>query len=180
VAQLFSKYGIPCVDADQISRDLRSPGGKGHEAILKKFGTADRAQLRELIFKNAQARKDLEAILHPLIREECDHRFELLTQRPALYEASLLIETGRYRDFTGLIVVEAPRENRIERVIARDSVSREEAEKTLSSQLTDEERRKFATHLIENSGSVDELEKKVALLAQKLITSSLPSSGSHA
>ncbi len=164
----FSEAGIPVIDADLVARELTDHGGRAHDAVLKRFGTTDRAKLRELVFADAKARADLEAILHPLIREESARRISE-TQAPlVIYEATLLVETGRFKDFDGLIVVEAPREERIQRLMARDHSTREIAEKILASQASDESRRAVATFVITNTGTLDELKAQVQALASRL------------
>lgn len=161
MAGLLSQAGLTVIDADQISRDLSRPGGLAHEAIVKRFGTADRAPLRELVFSDPKSRADLEAILHPLIRDESLRRIASCAGKPVVYEAALLVETGRYRDFRGLIVVDAPPERRRQLLIQRDGLSPEMADKILASQIDDEKRRKVATHIITNEGTLDDLRKKV-------------------
>lgn len=156
------------IDADQIARELASPGGAAYDLILKRFGTIDRTELRKIIFSNSQAKADLEQILHPLIRKESLQRMNALKAPVALYEAALLVETGRYGDFQGLIVVRAPHEQRIKRLVARDHCTPEFAEKILQSQLSDEKRVTAATYVLDNSGTLNDLEFLVRELAQKL------------
>lgn len=169
---LREKAGIPVLDADQLSRDLSKPEGHAAPAILEAFGTLDRAQLRKKIFKDPAARAALEAILHPLIREESRREIADLARAGAtlaFYEASLLVETGRYRDFDGLLVIEAPREVRIARLIERDACSRELAESILNSQASDEQRRSAATWVIENAGSTEELSARLDELLPQIL-----------
>lgn len=165
VARIFEQIGIPVVDADQLSRDLSSEGGAAHRQIVDEFGTADRKKLREMVFSNPEKRKKLESILHPLIQEETQEAFEriLKDQKPPfiVYEAALLVETGRYQHFNGLIVVEAPHQLRLDRLQQRDGISLELAEKMIQSQLSDSERRKVATHTLQNDGSREALKKKI-------------------
>lgn len=167
-ARLFEKAGIPVIDADRISRELSQPGGAAHDKIVARFGTADRAKLREIVFSDPAARTDLEAILHPLIQAESLKRVDSLPPGPVLYEATLLVETERYKSLAGLIVIEAPREARIARLTARDGTTREMALKILDAQLPDEKRRQAATFVIENNGSIDELKSKVRELASRI------------
>jgi dephospho-CoA kinase len=168
VARIFSELGIPVVDADQVARQLAAKGGAAHLPILDRFGTTDRSSLREIVFSDPQARKDLEAILHPLIKAESERQLQKLGPGVVLYEAALLVETGRYKDFRGLIVVDAPREQRKQRLIERDHCSPELAEKILLAQSSDENRRAAATFVLENSGTEQELRAKIELLAQEL------------
>ena len=167
VAGFFSKAGIPVIDADQITHDLSAYGGKAHEAILKRFKTADRRKLREIVFADAVARKDLEAILHPLIHAESQKRIERFKKPRVIYEAALLVETGRNKDLAELIVVTASAEVRLERLMARGGFDRAGAARMISAQTSDEIRLKVATHVIENSGSLSELEEKVRVLISK-------------
>lgn len=171
-AKFFEELGVPVIDADLIARQLSGPGGKAESLIVKRFGAIPRAKLREIIFSDQKARKDLETILHPLIRLESQARIKRLISRPRssvapmviLYEAALLVETGHFRDFPGLIVVEAPYEERLRRMMARDGHPRELCEQILASQASDAERRKGATHIIDNSGSLDKLKEQVRVL----------------
>lgn len=170
--KFFEELGVLIIDADLIARELSGPGGKAESLIVKRFGAIPRTKLREIIFSDQKARKDLEAILHPLIRFESQAKIKSLISRPRsslgpmviLYEAALLIETGHFRDFSGLIVLEAPYEERLRRMMARDGHPRELCEQILASQVSDAERRQAATHIIDNSGSLDKLKEHVRAL----------------
>ncbi len=174
VAKLFATHGVPCLDADDIARKLREPGKAGHAAILKQFGTVDRSALRELISKDPSAKQTLESILHPLIKTESDLALKKLKQEnPSapfiLYEAALLIEAGRIPDFDGLIMVTAPEHLRIKRIMARDQSSLDQATRLVSTQLSDEERAKFAQYIIQNDGTAHELAVKVQKVLDQII-----------
>ncbi len=170
VARILADAGIVVVDADQISRSLSSEGGAAFSPIRARFGTTDRARLREVIFNDPRARKDLEAILHPMIETESLARIRAAValkapgRAHAVYEATLLIETGRYKKLAGLIVVVSDREKRRQRLLQRDHLPPELADKILDAQLEDSERRRFATHVIENNGSLAELRHQVSTL----------------
>ncbi len=172
-AQYFRELGVPIIDADQIARDLRAPGGEAEAHILARFKTIDPAELRKIISSDPSAKKDLEAILHPLILKESLKRFAALhqsmTQGYALYEAALLVESGRAKDFEGVILVQAPRDLQIARVMKRDQVDEKNARQFLDANSTDELKQKFATHTIVNSGSLENLRDKVRLLHSELI-----------
>src|SRR5699024_7823399 len=120
-----------------------SPGGAAHPRIVKRFGTDDRNRLRELVFSDSVARRDLEAILHPLIQQESLRRMEALAaahppgapKLRILYEAALLVETGRHRNFTGLIVIDSSPALRRQRLIERDGASPELADRIIASQV---------------------------------------------
>jgi dephospho-CoA kinase len=166
VAQLFVEQGVPFLDADQVARQLREPGQPAFLAIQNRFGTTQRQKLRELLSRDPQAKRDLEAILHPLIQTESEKALALLADHHpdaefVLYEASLLIEAGRAEDFDGLIVVTAPLEERINRIMGRDQCTRDAALAMIQAQLSDEERLKSATYSISNHGSLLDLQKAV-------------------
>lgn len=175
-AQTLENQGLLVIDADQISRDLSKAGGKAYPQIVKMFGSINRPQLRELIFNQPQAKKELEEILHPLIREESIRRIQEYaknligtTQKlRVIYEAALLVETKAYTEFTGLILIDTPLEIRKKRIMARDGISSELTEKIFAAQATEEERRKAATFIIDNSGTPEELEAAVIRLAETL------------
>lgn len=156
------------IDADQIARELSQPGGLAYDSILKRFGTANRPKLRQIIFSDPKAKADLETLLHPLIRAESSRRIEALQTPIVLYEAALLVETGAYRNLRGLIVITAPREKRLERLITRDHCSRELAQQILNSQIDDQTRIEAAQFILENSGSLEDLEHQVEQLIEKL------------
>lgn len=176
VAKLFEKEGIPVIDADRVARELSAPGGAAHAAILQRFGTDDRTKLREKVFAEPEARRDLEAILHPLIQAESLRRFRTLADAfpgdpsrfVALYEAALLVETGSYRNFEGLIVVTAPLAERKRRLMERDGLSEGLADKILAAQASDTDRKRAATVVIENDGSREELVRKVRHVARRI------------
>jgi dephospho-CoA kinase len=167
VAKFLAEQGIPVIDADQVSRELSSPGGMAHAAILARFGTDDRALIREKVFKDLEARRDLEAILHPMIRQESMRRIQQFTG-PVIYEATLLVETGRYKDFAGLLVVEAPLEARKTRLVLRDALPERLADQIIAAQLSDAERRKVATVVIQNDGDLEKLRAQVGKVASYL------------
>ncbi|MBU6375971.1 MAG: dephospho-CoA kinase [Bdellovibrionales bacterium] len=168
---LREKCHLPVLDADQIARDLSSKEGKAAPQIQKAFGTLDRAKLRKRIFSDPQARAELEAILHPLIREESLKEISDLARAGApfvIYEAALLIETGRYRDFDALLVVQSDLEKRISRLLERDGISREQALAIIQAQCSDQTRKRAATWAIENSGSVADLEQATLELMPRI------------
>lgn len=168
VAKIFSALGAEVIDADQISRELSAPSGKAHAAILTRFGTSDRAVLRQIVFNDPRARADLEAILHPLIQAESAFRISESKAEVVIYEAALLIEANRAQNFDGLIVVLASPETRMNRLTARDSVSELLALKMIGAQITEAEREAAATHVIRNEGSLADLETQVRDFLKKL------------
>lgn len=178
VARLLHEHGIPSLDADGLARELSAPGGAAHAALLKRFGNAERPFLRKKAFSDPEARRDLEAILHPLIRAESLKRLELLargaplsvrSQRPVvLYEAALLRETGRFKELDGLILVTAPVEARAQRVAARDGRTVQEIQAIQAAQAPDDEAPEGALVIV-NDGDLATLRSRVAQVAGLLV-----------
>jgi dephospho-CoA kinase len=177
VAQLFAARGVPVVDADALAREVVVPGAPANADIAAAWpeaiaadGTIDRKRLGDIVFKDATARARLEAILHPRIAAAAAARLAALAaegHRLALYEATLLVESGRWREFDGLIVVTASNETQIARAMARDQLSRSQAEARLRAQLPTGDKVRVATHVIDNDGSRAATEAQVdALLAR--------------
>jgi len=163
VARLIAERGIPIVDADQLAREAVEPGQPALAEIARLWpevsragdGRLDRKRLGAIVFADPDARRRLEAILHPRISELCAARAAALAaagHKLAFYEASLLVETGRHRDFDGLVVVTASPETQVERAMARDHLTREQARARIDAQLPMADKVAVATHVIDNSG----------------------------
>ena len=177
VAQMIRAEGIPVLDADVIARAIVAPGQPAHAEIRAAWpdvvdagGGIDRKKLGARIFADAEARSRLDTITHPRIQEQAAieaRRLEANGHHLAFYEAALLVESGRHRDFDGLVVVTANEEQQLARVQRRDGVTREDAQARLGAQLALEHKRKAATHVIDNSGDLDNTRRQVeALLAE--------------
>ena len=162
VAHWFRSRGVTVIDADQVARKLRAPGGDAHDEILHTFGTANSRELRALVFgdlpEQKAARAKLEAILHPKIQQEAERWAAASGATWILYEASLLVETGRDRSLEALIVVTTTRALQIQRLIQRENLTIGQAEATVASQTSDAARCARATWIIDNSGTLAELE----------------------
>jgi dephospho-CoA kinase len=173
--KLFAKSGAIVLDADEIARHVRRPGSPGHAAILSRFKTADRLELRRILSTSPEAKRDLEGILHPLIKDESDLQIkEAILQNPhapcLIYEATLLIEAGRADDFEAVIVVTAPLEDRVKRVAARDQISEKDALLIIEAQSTDAYRIARAQFVIPNLGTLDALEAEVRKVLDQIIS----------
>jgi len=174
VAGFLRELGIEVIDADAIARELRGPGGAAEAAVLAAFGTLDPKILRAKIALHPDEKRRLESILHPLIAAESQRRFTVIAHRPspggfvgspyAVYEAALLVEAGRAKDFAGLILIESAAEFQLSRLIARDGMEPEIARQFLGAQASSSVKRAAATHHIRNDGSLGELRAKVLLL----------------
>lgn len=158
--------GLPVVDADVLAREVVAPGTPGLAAVRSRFGervllpdgSLDRARLAEVVFTDAAARADLEAIVHPAVRDAIEQFFAGLPEGTSLGIADipLLYETGREHEFDAVVVAACPREMQIARVMARDIASREQAERRLAAQLPIEEKARRADYVIDTSGEYAE------------------------
>jgi dephospho-CoA kinase len=175
VAQYFSELGARVVDADQLSRIAIERGSEGFDEVITRFGESilrngdiDRKALGEIIFKDKSAKADLEAIIHPRVRELF---FEVVSDLAAdeilIYEIPLLVETGAASNFDQIITVEADLEIRKSRLLKRGMFI-SEIESRLAAQASPSEREAVATHIIENSGDEDQLLRKVENLWEEL------------
>lgn len=176
VAALFEAQGAAIIDTDAIAHALTAPGGHAIEAIRKHFGpevltpegALDRVAMRKRAFADPAARKRLEAILHPAIREECDMRLRRLAGTDFSYAVlvvPLLVESGGYRDRVERVcVVDCPEETQIARVMARSGLSRPEVQAILAAQAGRAERLSIADDVIDNSGDRAALAPQVAAL----------------
>jgi dephospho-CoA kinase len=132
--------------------------------VLKPDGTLDRPALRRLIAVDASARKDLEAITHPAIRADARRRLGALGAEGApvaVVEAALMVETGSYKDYDGLLVVTCSPETQLARLVARDRQPEAEARALVAAQLPLAEKERVATWLIRNDGTPDDLNAAV-------------------
>jgi dephospho-CoA kinase len=173
VARLAAARGVPVLDADQLAREVVAPGQPAHAEIAAAWpsaigadGAVDRRRLAAIVFADPAARARLEAITHPRIQELARARAaELARQghRLVLYEASLLVETGRQGEFDGLVVVTASAETQLRRAVAR-GLSPDEARARIAAQLPLGDKVRVATHVIENDGDLEATEAQVAKL----------------
>ena len=169
VSATFSQLGVPVIDADEVSREVVAPGSPGLQAVVRRFGdgvispsgTLDRSALRAMIFQDPQARRDLEAILHPLIRA----RMELLanaTVGPYVVMAiPLLVEGGPSDRVDRVLVVDTDESAQVQRVLARDHVDEAQARAILAAQASRAQRLSVADDVLENRGSVADLRQAV-------------------
>lgn len=182
VAEIIRGYGIAVIDADQLARDAVAPESATLARIVAAFGarvlrtdgSLDRTALADRIFANPGARRTLEAILHPAIKELAEKRLAALRCEavPAVfYMAPLLIEAGATDRVDEIWVVFVNRETQLERLQQRDALSREDAEKRLAAQMPMDEKATYGKIVIDNCGSMDELRQKVSavLTAEGLV-----------
>ena len=179
VAQFLEALGAYVIDADQVSRDVVKLGTDGYEKLITRFGeeilnsdgTIDRAKLGKKVFSDQDARHQLEAILHPLIAMESAERIAQARTtgvKVIVYEATLLIESGRADSFRPLIVVWSSSDQQRARLKRRNGLSNEAIKQRLDSQLPIERKKSFGDILVENNGSLDLLREKTETLWQKM------------
>jgi len=178
VGRLFAARGVPVIDADELLREVQAPGRAGHAAIAAAWpevvaadGSIDRKRPGKIVFADPAARRKLEAITHPRIQELSRARADALAaagHQLAIYEASLLIESGRDKEMDALIVVTAPEATRVARVVARNGVGEEDVRARMRAQLPEEEKVRRATHVIDNGGDLTATEAQVDRVLAKL------------
>ena len=171
VAELLAARGAVIVDADQVARAVVEPGQPALQKLVERFGEGildpdgrlERGALAKLVFGDDEARRDLEAITHPAINDEFSRRVvEAPSDAIVVLDVPLLAESeqARKRPYQTVIVVEAPRNVRLERLEAR-GVDRADAEARMAAQAGDEERRKIATHVVDNARDRADLERQI-------------------
>lgn len=178
VGRLIAGLGVPVLDADQLANEVREPGRPAHADIgaawpevIGADGKVDRKRLADIVFANPAARHRLESIMHPRIQALADERFAELVAKGhplAFYEATLLVESGRYKDFDGLVVVTASPETQVERVLARGGLTEEEAQARIDAQLPMLSKVRVADHLIDNDGDLEDTKAQVERLIGSL------------
>lgn len=172
VASRLAAAGVPVVDADRLAREVVAPGTAGLDAVVARFGpeilTADgrldRARLADMVFRDDTARRDLEAIIHPAVRRGVTQFFESLPNDTsvAVAEIPLLFETGREQSFDRVLVVACAPALQLERVMARDGVSRDAAARRVGAQLPIDEKVRRADDIIRTDGTLAETDAQVA------------------
>ncbi|MDO9371429.1 MAG: dephospho-CoA kinase [Gammaproteobacteria bacterium] len=176
VAHWFSALGVPVIDADDIAHELVVPGAPALARIAQLFGgevleaggALDRAALRRIVFADAARRKQLEAILHPLIRAEMEARVERLAAAYCVLCIPLLLETGQAREVERVLVVDAPHALQYQRLMAR-GLGVAEIAAILRVQAGWRERLAAAHDVIENDRDLDHVEKRVRALHESYL-----------
>ncbi len=167
----FEELGVPTSDADVIARAVVAPGTPGFEEVVRTFGreildpsgAIDRKRLGGIVFADPAKRKALEAIVHPAVRRATDEWFAGLPAGTpfAISDIPLLYETGRDRDFDRVIVVAAPPETQVRRVMERDHLAEAASRQRLAAQLPIDEKVRRADYVIRTEGSFDETDRQV-------------------
>ncbi|MEI2712861.1 MAG: dephospho-CoA kinase [Nocardioides sp.] len=181
VSKLLSDLGAVIIDSDQLARDVVARGTPGLAQVVEAFGPVvltaegdlDRPAVGALVFRDEQARRRLEAIIHPLVRELSA---EIEAEAPAhaliVHDIPLLAEAGMAEAFDAVVVVDTPTEQQIQRMVHDRGWSVDEALARIAAQATREQRLAIATHVIENSGTLDELAARVRAVWSELAPTS--------
>ncbi len=183
VSDLFQSLGVPVIDSDLIAREVVQLGEPGLEGIIQNFGTGilqpdgslDRKRLRNLVFDDETARKHLEQILHPLIRQRSQQRLATLNTPYAILAIPLLVETGLSDSVDRVLVVDCPESVQIERICSRDGINPDQAQAILAAQCSRKQRLEAADDIIDNYQSIDNLTQAVASLHKRYLSIAAPS-----
>jgi dephospho-CoA kinase len=177
-ADEFARLGATLVDTDAIAHALTAPGGAAIDSVRAVFGDAsidasgamDRAKVRARVFADPSARRRLEDILHPLIRQESTARVTAAAGAYVVLVVPLLIESADYRSRVDrVLVVDCPAELQLARVRARSGLSEDEARRIVAAQVSRETRLAAADDVIDNSGTLEALYAQVKRLHQRYL-----------
>jgi dephospho-CoA kinase len=176
-ADEFAKLGASVVDTDVIAHELTEKGGAAVAEVGKLLGSEfivggamDRKRMRERVFADPQAKRMLERLLHPMIREASARRIASSPGPYVVHVVPLLIESPDYRERVDrVLVIDAPEETQLARVRARSSLPEDEVRRIMRAQVSRAERLAAADDVIDNGGARDALRKQVAALHQKYL-----------
>lgn len=176
--RLAEVHGFPVVDADHVARAVVEPGTPALAEILARFGagillphgTLDRPRLGAIVFADAMARADLEAITHPRIAEEMGRRIAALATHggPVVVDSPLLVEMGHAAAYPEIVVVASTRETQHARLVADRGMDPEAAWQRIDSQASLADKLAVATHVIDNDGTLAELDARIYEVAAAL------------
>jgi dephospho-CoA kinase len=175
IARFFQDRGAVVIDADQLSREAVEPDSRGLAEVVAAFGKGvlapdgrlDRKRLGTLVFSDSHKRSQLEGILHPEIKRLAEERIACAAEtghKVVLYMAPLLIEAGATDRVDEVWVVTVRPEVQLERLVLRDGISRDEAQRIIDSQMPLAEKEKFARLVIDNSGTPEETRRQLAVI----------------
>ncbi|KEI72828.1 dephospho-CoA kinase [Endozoicomonas elysicola] len=173
VTNFFASKDITVVDADIAARVVVEPGKPALAGIAQRYGpdilvndNLDRRKLRTIIFDDADERKWLERLLHPIIREQIVHELSSAESSYAVLVSPLMLETNQHELVDRVLVVDVPESIQIERTMARDQMTEEQTRQILNSQIQREQRVAKADDIVDNSGSLDQLHHSLEKLHQ--------------
>jgi dephospho-CoA kinase len=178
VSDILRDLGAVVIDADALAREVVAAGSPGLDEVVAEFGPdvlgpggdLDRAALGSIVFADPGRRAALEAIIHPRVRARAA---EIEAAAPAgtlvVHDIPLLVETGQAADFDAVLVVDVPQDVQVERAVRDRGWTPEDARARIAAQATREQRRAAATHLIDNSGTTEDLRHRVTEVFEELV-----------
>jgi len=177
VSGILRELGAVVIDADELAREVVAKGTPGLERVVGAFGpdvlTADgemdRAKVGAIVFADEEQRRVLEAIVHPLVFERIVALEAAASEADlVVHDIPLLAESGRAATFDAVIVVDAPADLQVERMVRDRGWTREQAEARIAAQASHEDRRAIATYVVDNTGTLDDLRQRVAEVVSEL------------
>ncbi|SFN17538.1 dephospho-CoA kinase [Izhakiella capsodis] len=177
IARAFGSLGIEWIDADDVAREVVKPGSQALAMIVQRFGSAilqpdstlDRRRLRERIFTDPENKLWLDNLLHPLIHVQTQRQLDQMRSPWRLWVVPLLVENQLQHRANRVLVVDVPRETQLIRAMARDGMTREQAENILAAQISRQERMAVANDIIDNSGTPESVIPRVTELHQRYL-----------
>ena len=170
VSAILDELGAVIVDADVLAREVVAPGTDGLREVVEVFGSdvltadgeLDRPAMGAIVFADAEKRRALEAIIHPRVRvRAAEIEAAADPDDVVVHDIPLLAETGQATGFDAVIVVDVPQETQVERMVELRGMSREDAEARVAAQASRDDRLAIATHVIDNTGSLEDLRRRV-------------------
>ncbi|TDE29530.1 dephospho-CoA kinase [Actinomadura sp. 6K520] len=184
VSARLAEHGAVVIDADKIAREVVEPGTPGLAAVVEEFGAEvllpsggglDRERVGRIVFSDPDRLAALNAIVHPLVGERMQ---ELMDAAPedavVVYDVPLLAENGLAPMYDEVVVVDAPADVQLDRLVARRGMTEEDARARMANQASREDRRAVATHVIDNSGTLEDLRNQVDALWKALTSRAAP------
>jgi dephospho-CoA kinase len=183
-AERLAELGVPVIDADAVAREIVAPGeptlvelaDRFGARILRSDGSLDRQALADIVFRDTTARADLDRLTHPRIAgriatriAELSASWEAAGPPMAVVDHPLLIETGQAGRFDAVVVVLVPEEERVRRLVELRGLGEADVRARIAAQTDDDTRRRLATHVLTNDGSVEELRRQVDRLYDELV-----------
>jgi dephospho-CoA kinase len=170
VSAILDELGAVIIDADVLAREVVAPGTDGLREVVEAFGREvltengelDRPAMGTIVFADPEKRRVLEGIIHPRVRDRgAEIEASAGSDDVVVHDIPLLAETGQAGGFDAVIVVDVPTETQVERMVELRGMTRDDAEARVAAQASREERLKIATHVVDNTGTVEDLRRRV-------------------